>query len=175
MIYINYIKHKDYQKWQKIITIFNKTYNKDIIQGLQKYFSGKTSFDEFINWLFNNPREYDCFSLHKAIKGITSHIGTVIEIIVTMASFMLKQILQKYTEIYKGNDLIKDIESCSSGIIGKILIALIENNKGSKRWEGNNSFFCENCYDEFANGVGVYIENRDFFENDGIYNFEWNR
>ena len=54
-----------------------------------------------------------------------------------MPSFMLKQILQKYPEIYKGKDLIKDIESCSSGIIIKILIALIENNKGSKRWEGN--------------------------------------
>ena len=53
-----------------------------------------------------------------------------------MPSSMLKQILQIYPEIYKGKDLIKDIESYSSGIIGKILIALIENNKGSKRWEG---------------------------------------
>ena len=137
---------------------FNKTYNKDIIKDLQKYFSGKTSFDEFINGLFINPRECNCVSLHNAIKGITSHIRTVIEIIVTMASFMLKQILQKYPKIYKGKDLIKDIESCSSGIIKKILIGLIENNKGVNRWEGNNSFFCENFYDEFTNGVGVYIE-----------------
>ena len=37
--------------------------------------------------------------------------------------------VQKYPEIYKGKDLIKDIESCSSGIIRKILIALIENNR----------------------------------------------
>ena len=75
-----------------------------------------------------------------------------------MPPFMLKQILQKYPEIYKGKDLIKDIESCSSGIIRKILIALIENNKGVNWWEGNNSFFCENFCDEFDNGVGVYIE-----------------
>ena len=58
-----------------------------------------------------------------------------------MPPFMLKQILQKYPEICKSKDFIKDIESCSSGIIRKILIALIENNKGVNRWEGNNSFF----------------------------------
>ena len=138
---------RTYQKRQKIITTFNKTYNKEIINELQKYFSGKTSLDEFINGLFTNPIEYNCFSLHKAIKGITFHIGTVIEIIAIMPLNTLKQILQKYTKIYKGKDLIKDIESCSSGIIRKILIALIEKNKGSKRWEGNNSFFCENFYE----------------------------
>ena len=71
---------------------------------------------------------------------------------------MLKQILQKYPEICKGKDLIKDIEFCSSGIIRKILIGLIGNNKGSKRWEGNNSFFCENIYDEFTNGACANIE-----------------
>ena len=54
---------------------------------------------------------------------------------------MLKQILQKYPEIYKGKDLIKDKGSCSSGIIRKILIALIENNKGSKRWRVIIHFF----------------------------------
>ena len=136
-IYISILSIRTYQKRQKIITIFNKAYNKDIIKELQKYFSGKTSFDEFINGLFTNPREYDCVSLHKANKSITSDIRTVIEIIVIMPSFMFNQILQKYPEIYKGKDLIKDIESCSSGIIRKILIALIENNKGSKKWEGN--------------------------------------
>ena len=144
MIYISILSIRTYQKRQKIMMTLHKTYNKEIIKELQKYFSGKTSFDEFINGLFTNPIEYDCVSLYNAIKGITSHIGTVIEIIVIMPSFMLKQILQKYPEIYKGKDLIKDIESCSSGIIRKILIGLIENNKGSKRLEGNNSFFCEN-------------------------------
>ena len=73
-----------------------------------------------------------------------------------MPPFMLKQVLQKYPEIYKGKDLNK--EFCSSGIIRKSLIALIENNKGVNWWEGNNPFFCENFYDEFTNGVGVYID-----------------
>ena len=70
---------------------------------------------------------------------------------------MLKQILQKYPEIYKGKDFIKDIESCSSGIIRKILIGLIENNKGSKRWR-EIILFLWKFYGEFANGISVYIE-----------------
>ena len=83
----------------------------------------------------------------------------------------------KYPEICKGKDLIKDIESCSSDFIKKILIVLIENNrnennspnleeclekseklkhKGVKRWEGIK-IFCENFYGKFTDGIGVYI------------------
>ena len=159
---IDILSQRTYQQRQIILTTFNKTYNKDLVQELQKYFSGKSIFDEFISGLFTNPIEYDCASLHTAIKGITTHIGTVLEIIATRPSFMLKQIAQKYPELYKGKELNKDIESCSSGIIRKLLIGCLENNRsensspnleecqekaeklkheGVKRWEGNNSFF----------------------------------
>ena len=63
-----------------------------------------------------------------------------------MPSFMLKQILQKYPEIYKGKDFIKDKESCSSGIIRKILIALIENNRSE-----NNYPNLEECQEKAEN------------------------
>ena len=159
---IDMLSTRTYQERHKIMITFNKTYNKDLIQEIQKFFSGKNSFDEFINGLFTNPIEYDCVSLHNAIKGITSHIGTVIEIIATRPSFMLKLMIQKYPELNKGKELIKDVESCSSGVIRRILISIIENQRsnnnspnleecqekaeklkheGVKRWEGNNSFF----------------------------------
>ena len=161
-VIIDILGQRTYQQRTKILTTFNKTYNKDLVQELQKYFTGKNSFEEFISGIFTNPIEFDCISLHNAIKGIKTHLGTVIEIISTRPSFMLKQIAQKYHELYKGKELIKDIESCSSGILRKILISLIENNRsynnspnldecqekaeklkheGVKRWEGNNSFF----------------------------------
>ena len=65
------------------------------------------SFDEFINGLFTNPIEYDRITLHNAIKGITSHIGTVIEIIVTIPSFILKQMAQNIQEYTKAKTLLK--------------------------------------------------------------------
>ena len=159
---IDILSQRTYQQRVKIHTAFNKDYNKELISELQKYFSGKNSFDEFISSLFANPIEFDCQTLRSAIKGITSDLDTITEIISTRPSFMLKQIKQKYQELFKGKEFIKEIESCTSGIIRKILISLIENNRsensspnleecqdkaeklkheGVKRWEGNNSFF----------------------------------
>ena len=159
---IDILSQRTYQQRVKIYTTFQKTYNKELVSELQKFFSGKNSFDEFISSLFANPIEYDCQTLRSAIKGITSDLETVIEIITTRPSFMLKQIKQKYQELFKGKELIKEIESCTSGISRKILISLIETNRsdnnfpsleecqekaeklkheGVKRWEGNNSFF----------------------------------
>ena len=159
---IDILSQRTYQQRVKIHTAFNKNYNKELISELQKFFSGKNSFDEFISYLFTSPIEYDCQTLRSAIKGITSDLETITEIISTRPSFMLKQIKQKYPELFKGKEFIKEIESCTSGIIRKILISLIENNRsensspsleecqdkaeklkheGVKRWEGNNSFF----------------------------------
>ena len=159
---IDILSQRTYQQRVKIHTAFNKDYNKELISELQKFFSGKNSFDEFISSLFANPIEFDCQTLRSAIKGITSDLETITEIISTRPSFMLKQIKQKYQELFKGKEFIKEIESCTSGIIRKILISLIENNRsensspnleecqdkaeklkheGVKRWEGNNSFF----------------------------------
>ena len=39
-VLIDILSTRTYQQRQKIMAIFNKTYNKDIIQELQKYFSG---------------------------------------------------------------------------------------------------------------------------------------
>ena len=159
---IDILSQRTYQQRQKIYTTFQKNYNKELISELQKFFSGKNSFDEFIASLFTNPIEYDCQTLRNAIKGITCDVETVIEIISTRPSFMLKQIKQKYQELFKGKELIKEIESYTSGIIKKILVTLIETDRsdnnfpnleecqekaeklkheGIKRWEGNNSFF----------------------------------
>ena len=61
-VLIEILSTRAYQQRQKKMTTFDKKYNKDIIQELQKYFSGETSFNEFVNGLFTNPIEYDCLS-----------------------------------------------------------------------------------------------------------------
>lgn len=161
-VLIDIIAQRTYQQRQTILPIFNKTYNKNLIAELQKYFASKNYFDDAINLLFTNPIENDCQTLHNAIKGITRDLDAITEILTTRPSFMLKQIAQKYPELFKGKELAKEIESCTSGMIRKILLSLLESNRsqnnspdlqecqekaeklkheGVKRWEGNNSFF----------------------------------
>ena len=162
-VIIDTISQRTYQQRQKILSIFNKTYNKDLVQELKTFFNNnKNNLDDFIVFLFSSPIDYDCQTLHFEIKGIIHDLDTITEIMSTRPSFMLKQIAKKYPELFKGKELIKDIESCTSGMVRKILIALLEGNRsennspnleecqekaeklkheGVKRWEGNNSFF----------------------------------
>ena len=194
-VIIDIISQRNYQQRKIILTTFNKLYNKDLIFELQKFFSGKNNFDEFITSLFTNPIEYDCQCLRTAIKGISSDLETITEILSTRPSFVVKQIVQKYPELFKGKELIKDIDACSSGIIKKILLSLLENNRsdnnypnleecqekaeklkneGVKKWEGNNSFFIKifttNSPMEIAYISRLYHKMMGFTILQGIYN-----
>ena len=194
-VIIDIISQRNYQQRKIILTTFNKLYNKDLIFELQKFFSGKNNFDEFITSLFANPIEYDCQCLRTAIKGISSDLETITEILSTRPSFVVKQIVQKYPELFKGKELTKDIDACSSGIIKKILLSLLENNRsdnnypnleecqekaeklkneGVKRWEGNNSFFIKifttNSPMEIAYISRLYHKMMGFTILQGIYN-----
>ena len=194
-VIIDIISQRNYQQRKIILTTFNKLYNKDLIFELQKFFSGKNNFDEFITSLFTNPIEYDCQCLRTAIKGISSDLETITEILSTRPSFVVKQIVQKYPELFKGKELTKDIDACSSGIIKKILLSLLENNRsdnnypnleecqekaeklkneGVKRWEGNNSFFIKifttNSPMEIAYISRLYHKMMGFTILQGIYN-----
>ena len=194
-VIIDIISQRNYQQRKIILTTFNKLYNKDLIFELQKFFSGKNNFDEFITSLFTNPIEYDCQCLRTAIKGISSDLETITEILSTRPSFVVKQIVQKYPELFKGKELTKDIDACSSGIIKKILLSLLENNRsdnnypnleecqekaeklkneGVKKWEGNNSFFIKifttNSPMEIAYISRLYHKMMGFTILQGIYN-----
>ena len=164
---IDLISHRTYQQMSKISETFSKNYNKDLLSELQKYFLGKAYLEDLCMALITNPIEFDCHSLHKAIKGISCDLETVIEIVSTRPSFMLKQMNVKYLELFKNNkgkgkELKKEFESSFSGIVKKILTSLIDKERsinnspnidecqnkaeklkheGVKRWTGDDSIF----------------------------------
>lgn len=161
---IDIITQRTNQQCLKISTTFTKIYNKDLIIEFQKFFTGKGHIEDISIALITNPIEYDCQNLRTAIKSIICDLETITEIISTRPSFMLKQMNQKYLELFKvkGKDLKKDIESCTTGVIRKILISLLDNNRsqnnspnldecqdkaeklkheGVKRWAGDDSYF----------------------------------
>ena len=142
-VIIDILSQRSYQQRIKILSTFNKTYNKELISEIVKFFSGKNNFDEFISTLFASPIEYDCQSLRNAIKGIIYDLETITEILTTRPSFMIKQIVKKYPELFKGKELAKDIDSCTSGMIKKVLTSLLENNRSE-----NNSPNLEDCQEK---------------------------
>jgi annexin A7/11 len=161
---IDIITQRTYPQICKISNTFNKIYNKDLILELKKFFYDKGNIEDICIALVTNSIENDCNYLNKAIKSIPKDLEIITEILSTRPSLIIKQINEKYKELFKyeGKDLIKEIECSFSGFIKNILISLLtvkrsENNypiynecknfaeklklEGIKGWTIEDSFF----------------------------------
>ena len=121
---IDIITQRTYQQICQISNTFNKIYNKDLILELKKFFYDKGSLEDICIALITNPIENDCYYLYKALKSIPRDLESIVEILSTRPSLVIKQINEKYIELFK-KDFIKEIESSFSGIIKNILISLL--------------------------------------------------
>lgn len=138
---IKLITGRTNEQRQKIKECYNSLYNSDLIKDLQKELSGH--FEEVVVALFYLPIDYDCFQLRKAVKGLGTDEDALIEILATRTPSEIEEIKKRYTEMYPGRTLLKDIEGDTSGIFRKILVSLLE----AKRPDNTQSNYeeCEKC------------------------------
>lgn len=138
---IKLITNRTNEQRQKIKESYNSLYNSDLIKDLQKELSGH--FEDVVVALFYTPIDYDCFQLRKAVKGLGTDEDALIEILATRSSNVIEEIKKRYSEMYPGRTLIKDVEGDTSGKFKKILLALLE----AKRPESAQPDLaeCENC------------------------------
>ncbi len=138
---IKLITNRTNEQRQKIKESYNSLYNSDLIKDLQKELSGH--FEDVVIALFYTPIDYDCFQLRKAVKGLGTDEDALIEILATRPSNVIEEIKKRYSEMYPGRTLIKDVEGDTSGKFKKILLALLE----AKRPESAQPDLaeCENC------------------------------
>ena len=121
----------------KIKEYYKSAYGRDLIEDLKKELSG--NFEDATVALFYDPIEYDCLQLRKAMKGLGTDEDTLIEIIATRPNWMIKAINKKYEEMLKRN-LIKDVESETSGNFRRLLVSLLQGNRSE-----NNQPNIEEC------------------------------
>ena len=112
---------------QKIKEAYNTIYNRDLIKDFQKALSGH--FEDVVIALFYTPVDYDCFQLRKAMKGLGTDEDALIEIICTRPPNIIEKIKIRYSEMYPGRSLIKDIEGDTSGNFRKLLKSLLTANR----------------------------------------------
>ena len=138
---IELITNRTNEQRQKIKETYNSLYNSDLIKDLQKELSGH--FEDVVVALFYHPIDYDCYQLRKAVKGLGTDEDALIEILSTRAPDVIEKIKQRYTEMYPGRTLAKDIAGDTSGNFKKILLALLE----AKRSQDSQTDYeeCENC------------------------------
>ncbi len=109
------------EEWQK-------AYGTDLVGELKKELHGK--MEDAMIALFSDPIDYDCDSLRQAMSGIGTNEDTLIEIISSRSSPILKQIKERYHQKFDRN-LEEDIKKEVHGTLQNILISLLQCNRST--------------------------------------------
>ena len=109
---------------KQINTIYKQKYNHDLIKAIDSEFSGDLKkLLQTIVYVSLDPPEYFATRINKALKGIGTKDTLLIRILVTRDELDMPQIKEAYKRLYK-KDMIKDIESDTSGDYKRLLVEL---------------------------------------------------
>ena len=127
---INIIANRTNFQRQEIKKYYSTSYGKDLVKQLKSELSGH--FEDVVIGLFQSPAEFDATCLYKAMKGIGTDESTLTEIIGTRVNWQIKDMKDAFQALYK-KDLIKWVESETSGSYRKLLISLLQGNRSENQ------------------------------------------
>ena len=137
---INIIAHRSNEQRQEIFKTYSEHYNISIMEDFKLELKGP--FRKTAVALFYTPVDYDCYHLNKAFKGLTNDEDTIIEILSTRSNNRIKEIKNRFPQMYEGKNLDKVINSETSGFFCKILLKLLEGERSN-----NTQPIEEDCQD----------------------------
>ena len=137
---INIIAHRSNEQRQEIFKTYSEHYNISIMEDFKLELKGP--FLKTACALFYTPVDYDCYHLNKAFKGLTNDEDTIIEILSTRSNNRIKEIKNRFPQMYEGKSLDKVINSETSGFFCKILLKLLEGERSN-----NTQPLEEDCQD----------------------------
>ena len=123
---INVIVNRNAAQRAEIRRVYKACFGKDLIKRLKEDTSG--NFKDIICAMFMTPAEYDAYCLYKAMKGLGTKEGVLIEIIGTRSCQQLQEIKDIFEKEYK-NSLENWIKGDTSGNFKLLLIALLQCNR----------------------------------------------
>ena len=123
---INIIVNRNYAQRAEIRRCYKSCYGKDLIKRLKEDTSG--NFKDVVAAMFMTPAEFDAMCLYKAMKGLGTNEGVLIEIIGTRTSQQLMEIKDAFQREYN-ESLEKWVKGDTSGNFRNLLIALLQCNR----------------------------------------------
>ena len=120
---INLVCSRNAMQRAEIRRRYPAMYGTDLIKKLKDELSG--NFEDTVIGLFMTPPEYDAYWLYKAMKGIGTSEGILIEILGTRNNQEIQMIKDHFQRAY-GKPLEKWVHSETSGHFRKLLISIIQ-------------------------------------------------
>ena len=102
------IAHRTNRERLAIIDSYKRQFNRDLIKDIKSELSG--DFKDTVVALFQDPVTFDCYSLNKAMKGLSTNEDTLIEFyqhVIINIFPLLRRDIRKYMEkVQKVNYLV---------------------------------------------------------------------
>ena len=136
---INVVAYHSNSQRQQILNSYKTLYNSNLLDDLKQELSG--NFLKTVIALFYTPVDYDCYNLNKALKGLSTNKDTLIEILSTRSNKRITEIKIRFPQMFEGKNLIKVINSETSGFFKNILIKLLEVERAENQHPNENE--CE--------------------------------
>jgi len=121
----------------KIRADYQTKFSRDLLEDFKSNF--KSDFLNVLSALYKDPVEYDADLLYLAMKGVGSNKEVITEVLCFRTPDKMNKVKAKFQEKY-GKELVPEIKSETSGDYQKIVLALLEGNRGT-----NSSPDKENC------------------------------
>jgi hypothetical protein len=157
---INVLANRTSQQRVEIRNKYKALFGKDLIKELKSELSG--SFEDAIVAMMYSQVEYDAYMLYKAMDRIGTDEGVLIEVIGTRSPQQLREIKEVFQREYK-KDLVKYVESETSGHFKKILVAILQ----CQRHDNNFPVDQNVCYQEaqqlYSGGQGRWGTDEGIF------------
>ena len=126
---IKLVTSKTKEERIQIRSVYKSLFNSDLIEDLKSNYH--FNFKEVLIGLFYSPVEYDCYHIRKAVKGLGTDEDALIEILATREPERIKEMKEKYKEMFPNRDMVEDIKNDTSGNFWEILNALLNNERGN--------------------------------------------
>ncbi|XP_062995597.1 annexin A4 [Elgaria multicarinata webbii] len=125
-IIIEVLCNRSLAQRQEIKMIYKATIGRDLINDLKSELSGK--FEKVIVGLMTPITLYDVEELKRALKGVGTDEGCLIEILASRTNDEIRRINETYRHQY-GTNLEEDIASDTSSMFRRILVSLSTGNR----------------------------------------------
>ena len=121
------LNHSNEQR-VKIRADYKEKFSRDLLEDFNSKL--KSDFLNVLTALYKDPFEYDADLLYEAMKGIGSDKEVITEVLCFRTPDKMNKVKAKFQEKY-GKELVDEIKSETSGDYQKIVMALLEGNRGT--------------------------------------------